>query len=1553
MNDTCNIKWRLIHKCNYNCRYCALPKQGSFILMRERLMSMIDKIFKLGKTSYSFTLAGGEPALHPHLAHVVASLRRPGINSKVTVTTNGSREIAFYEDFSRGFSPDYLQFLIYIHPAHADLKQILMLISTLSESGHRPMVMLVGDPDMWARTENFGKALIQLRAIVPFSMGIELPAELAASYTKEHVAWAEGMGHEFNFSCQKVSCGDSAVFLEQLPNGGNEVCIAGDNYLRIEPDGCFFQTVCDKRPGNMPLWHPDSIIPGTRVVRCGSCDVPCQLRKFGDEMAARQYLADSNARAREVDAHILPDKTNLLPIQGLGRSADATSCGGLPVSGMLADKAAKIGQACSKLADEKSREMLQRLHDWARYADPTCAPPSDFSLPWQPDGQATVLYYGLNSNTLASLGLSHVQAYDITDVIASGQALHEWLQVRRELATCLVLGTVSQNVLELVSPVLFSFSPVLLVSAQGDEIVTIIQWLKANFPGYELFLTAHDGSGIWLEARPATPPVRRHIQPEDSPAITVALYVDDPDQLQLTLNLFLLQTFEDYEILILYAGADLLPAALCESSSGSIRTITFPQGVDRDQAFNAAIAASRGKFLLFAAAGDMPASDFLSQAMSEAGDKDIIVCGRASSEIGTAMYKGPAHVLAFAMTEPRIMFFFSRDLLLRSRANFTLGPVSLYLPAFSLAHGIGLCEQTQFYGNIQMTMGGSPLERLEELVSYVNRFWVCHNYPTEQRTKVLYWAYEALLPQIRTQIRRARLEGTLDDLFVPAKMRIFGSCKAVLCMALTSIASAHAPRRDMIVVQDSAEQMLPPDSGEISCQPWGDADTPAADAPALSVILTRCGYSHGLRNTLDSIFGQSLADFEMIAMCDAASEDDFALLRDYAESFANVRVYQLDGNASPGVCRSMGLARARGNYIIFADDRIVFRPGFFANAVSMMRKNGADFVLFSHGNNLGNDAPRLPDGRITGNDGKTALLEGIIGRSISGAIFDTEFIRLNGIGASEDVFASDEAFIYAVLSNSDDGMTSRHVAYNILNDNLHSIPLSYQHLHSVYSAMSIQQRCIEDTHDDDAFDAPDKSISLKRIFREEFLPLAAAFAAYTGFVPMSDADHAVLGRAHHFLALMLQELANTSSSGLAAPCPCLPPLASVVFTDGGGEQAWQLASMPSSRNQSLLEYVFYSPEPDMVPELVELNIAAVNARPEDLVRYCSTDRVVFSDSLECLQVPLIVHGCIHMKRHGADCVVLSPDVDVARILTGDEIIAAWAQGLMGDRLTNSKIFDRNFLLDHGGCGKTAWLALLCNARKVVVLPASGTCPEKRCTRKDNALGLTEELHFILTDAALLNGRLHAQKISTAERAAIWQGFASRLLLPLLRKLAVNEKLADMVLTQKRLAQLLDLPDLVQSIARSIYGLDQDNLKSFGIMLLHQGATLKHKRVIILTNVEYVGNMGTLLTRKNMDLVDFVLVCGDAVMPEQLLTLSEVCKNYNISLYQQYQQIPEDILRVLIGGVLNKVDFVDCNNGVITSENFIEEKLQQTDANEKGDDIEELKALLLKGGAKCL
>lgn len=113
----------------------------------------------------------------------------------------------------------------------------------------------------------------------------------------------------------------------------------------------------------------------------------------------------------------------------------------------------------------------------------------------------------------------------------------------------------------------------------------------------------------------------------------------------------------------------------------------------------------------------------------------------------------------------------------------------------------------------------------------------------------------------------------------------------------------------------------------------------------ISVVIPTFNRPDYLIQMLESIFAQKFHDYEIIIVDDSIESpfgDSAEGARMLSQCFERIVYFQNDSNRGPGYCRKFGFEKAKGKYVIFADDDDFYiDPDFFTNAVRILETDSS------------------------------------------------------------------------------------------------------------------------------------------------------------------------------------------------------------------------------------------------------------------------------------------------------------------------------------------------------------------------------------------------------------------------------------------------------------------------------------------------------------------------------------------------------------------------------------------------------------------------------------
>jgi len=106
--------------------------------------------------------------------------------------------------------------------------------------------------------------------------------------------------------------------------------------------------------------------------------------------------------------------------------------------------------------------------------------------------------------------------------------------------------------------------------------------------------------------------------------------------------------------------------------------------------------------------------------------------------------------------------------------------------------------------------------------------------------------------------------------------------------------------------------------------------------PMVSVIVTTFNSARFLRECLDSVFAQTLGDYEVIVVDNCSTDGTHAIVESYG---TRVRWLSSERDVLPGVTRNIGMRAATGRYIAFLDSDDAWYSNKLAEQVAFMEAN--------------------------------------------------------------------------------------------------------------------------------------------------------------------------------------------------------------------------------------------------------------------------------------------------------------------------------------------------------------------------------------------------------------------------------------------------------------------------------------------------------------------------------------------------------------------------------------------------------------------------------------
>lgn len=416
--------------------------------------------------------------------------------------------------------------------------------------------------------------------------------------------------------------------------------------------------------------------------------------------------------------------------------------------------------------------------------------------------------------------------------------------------------------------------------------------------------------------------------------------------------------------------------------ASALRTVFLPERRPLGAMFNLGLKMAGGKYITFAAGGDIFEIDALDHAIEHLEKENAAAiflpdpgeakAGHVTSSINLSDYHGLYKRASLA--ENRIEFF--------ENDSFFAEPFNLQLYSSRLAtirlnqplcHGIPRQKEENW------------LHDFASFIAWLAEETHHQNFQADEYDQYVDALFQRYKEEIFTSAQKRHVPDTYIHLASNSKF-----LNAILKdYALICRANKPPLTRRQISISLKEQRTIP----SANCQ-----------VPLLSIVLRDCSDQSYLKESLSSIYDQSLPDMEIII---AASNNE-GLIQDVVEYIANsgkvIRVIAAESLKEAAVLAS-------GKYIVFAESGGVFTPGFFAIAIEAIAVNQAELAVFSSVGSASHPGTSLHDEEILDSkDAFYAFCEGKIDSSLDGRIFLGSYLKkfsyLLGQNGGEALFAA-------------------------------------------------------------------------------------------------------------------------------------------------------------------------------------------------------------------------------------------------------------------------------------------------------------------------------------------------------------------------------------------------------------------------------------------------------------------------------------------------------------------------------------------------------------------
>lgn len=120
------------------------------------------------------------------------------------------------------------------------------------------------------------------------------------------------------------------------------------------------------------------------------------------------------------------------------------------------------------------------------------------------------------------------------------------------------------------------------------------------------------------------------------------------------------------------------------------------------------------------------------------------------------------------------------------------------------------------------------------------------------------------------------------------------------------------------------------------------------DTPLVSIITPCYNSEKYIRETIDSVRGQTYSNWEHIIVDDASIDKTAEIVREIALSEHRIKFIQLEKNSGSAITRNTGIELASGSYMTFIDSDDLWHSDFIESSINEIKSSGIPFVYSSY-----------------------------------------------------------------------------------------------------------------------------------------------------------------------------------------------------------------------------------------------------------------------------------------------------------------------------------------------------------------------------------------------------------------------------------------------------------------------------------------------------------------------------------------------------------------------------------------------------------------------------
>lgn len=250
--------------------------------------------------------------------------------------------------------------------------------------------------------------------------------------------------------------------------------------------------------------------------------------------------------------------------------------------------------------------------------------------------------------------------------------------------------------------------------------------------------------------------------------------------------------------------------------------------------------------------------------------------------------------------------------------------------------------------------------------------------------------------------------------------------------------------------------------------------------PLISIIIPTFNSRYYLGRCLDSVFNQSIKNFEIIVVDDQSTDNTVELLGRYHRCYPNMKIIELGTKALAGGARNMGLTIAKGKYISFVDSDDWLDTNFYYHLAHSIENGNTDMAICGvkrEYDNAKNSKIRYRYDRSNIISGKYALSlmsrmldqDIAISAIVCNKLFKADFIVKHKLNFFENILNEDDIFMFNSLLEAETVSITNKTNYHLYQRrNSISREFTKKHIDDLFFAfyeirkILIQKNCYEE-----------------------------------------------------------------------------------------------------------------------------------------------------------------------------------------------------------------------------------------------------------------------------------------------------------------------------------------------------------------------------------------------------------------------------------------------------------------------------------------------------------